>query len=181
MEQLWLVVVITGRSVVKSDDGNRHKTERDEREISGGVGGELVVQWWSSPEVRNGNSSGLAGNGRDIPQDQYVDLESCYHPLGHWDGEDGQFTPSRKTLNPLWYHIVDENVGRVEGKTCYKVVNEIICKNDDPEPNCLPACKHLVGGGPGATCVPQLAGPSICACTLEEYYSLIFYSYGINL
>ncbi|KAJ8573224.1 hypothetical protein K7X08_009735 [Anisodus acutangulus] len=33
MEQLWLVVVITGRSVVKSDSGNWQKKERDEREI----------------------------------------------------------------------------------------------------------------------------------------------------
>ncbi|KAK4361427.1 hypothetical protein RND71_020379 [Anisodus tanguticus] len=63
--------------------------------------------------------------------------------------------------------LVDENVGRVEGKTCYKVVNEIICKNDDPEPHCLPACKHLVGGGSGATCAPQPVGPSICACVYQ--------------
>ncbi|KAK4369051.1 hypothetical protein RND71_012843 [Anisodus tanguticus] len=34
IEQLWLVVVITGRSVVKSDSGSWQKTERDEREMN---------------------------------------------------------------------------------------------------------------------------------------------------
>lgn len=70
-----------------------------------------------------------------------------------------------------FFFAVDENVGRVEG-ICYKEVHEVICKNDDPEQDCLPTCKHLFGGGNRATCAPQFDGPSICACVYQCWINI---------
>lgn len=60
----------------------------------------------------------------------------------------------------------------MEGNTCHKKLSEIICKNDDPEPDCLPACKHLFGGGSGATCVPQIDGTTICICVYKCWINI---------